>query len=117
MCTVSMVADRWKTSHPSYDYTNWNTLPLGVTKEEFEKLKKEVEELKLLLLAAKRFDKETGQPDCEKEDKIRLITEIAKAVGVDLEEVFGSPLPVMTVTAEPEPATGPFRSTGRVPRL
>ena len=60
----------------------------GVSKEEFEALKKEVEELKQLLKAAKKFDEETGQPDCHMDDKVDFIKKLAEYVGVDLEDIF-----------------------------
>jgi hypothetical protein len=62
------------------------TIP--VSKEEFEALKKEVEELKQLLKAAKKFDEETGQPDCHMDDKVEFIKKLAEYVGVDLEDIF-----------------------------
>jgi hypothetical protein len=61
---------------------------IGVSQVEFDKLKAEVEELKKLLLAAKKFDEATDQVDCEMDEKIALITKIAKAVGVDMADVF-----------------------------
>lgn len=60
-----------------------------LTKKEFEALRKEIEELKKLLLAAKAFDEATGQPDCEMDEKVALIRQIADLVGVDVDEVFG----------------------------
>jgi hypothetical protein len=60
----------------------------GVSKQEFEALKKEVEELKQLLKAAKKFDEETGQPDCHMDDKVDFIKKLAEYVGVDLEDIF-----------------------------
>jgi hypothetical protein len=63
---------------------------VGVSRDEFEALKREVEEMKQLLLAAKRIDEITGQPDCETDDKVELLKRVAEAVGVDLEDVFGS---------------------------
>ena len=60
----------------------------AVSKEEFEALKKEVEELKQLLKAAKKFDEETGQPDCHMDDKVDFIKKLAEYVGVDLEDIF-----------------------------
>ena len=58
------------------------------TREEFDKLKKEVEELKELLKAAKKFDENTGQPHCENDEKVELIKRIANLVGVDMKGVF-----------------------------
>lgn len=61
-----------------------------VSREEFNALKKEVKELRKLLLAAKEFDEATGQADCEMDEKIEFIRQLADFVGVDLDEVFGS---------------------------
>lgn len=58
------------------------------TREEFEGLAREVRALKDLLQAAKTYDKMTHQPDCEMEEKIELIRNVAKFVGVDLSEVL-----------------------------
>lgn len=60
-----------------------------ISREEFDALRCEVEELKALLLAAKAFDEATGQPDCEMDEKVELIKRVAEAVGVDLEDLFG----------------------------
>lgn len=55
-----------------------------VSRAEFEALKKDVEEMKEILKIAKKYDEETGQPDCEMEEKIQLIKKIAELVGVKL---------------------------------
>lgn len=60
-----------------------------VSRADFDALKREVEEMKKLLLRAKKYDEETGQPDCEMEDKVALLKKVAQLVGVDLSEVFG----------------------------
>jgi hypothetical protein len=87
--------DRWQrpnyipstTGTASEPVVNWKFS--NISREEFEALKKDVEELKRLLINAKELDEITGQPDCEMEEKVELIKRIAKEVGVDLEEVFG----------------------------
>lgn len=63
-------------------------MPGEVSKADFDALRAEVLELKKLLEAAKAFDKATGQPHCEMDEKVNLIKAIAKMVGVDLGEVF-----------------------------
>lgn len=83
MCVVSAVGDNWKDSFPN----RWPTYP-DVTREEFDALKKEVKELKELLLAAKKFDEATGQPNCEMDEKIDLIKKVAKELGIDMTGVF-----------------------------
>lgn len=103
MCTVSAIGDNWKDTfpfrYPSWPYIQPSTLPTptfsspvviqqGVSQEEFDKLKKDVEELKELLKAAKKYDEATGQKDCEMDEKVEFIKKIAKFVGVDLNDVF-----------------------------
>lgn len=100
MCVVSYVGDYFRDTMPQKPY--WPavapvvnppaTVPVvitNITREEFDALKRDVEEFKLLLKAAKRFDEKTGQPDCETESKIALIKSLADLVGVDMSEVFG----------------------------
>jgi F0F1-type ATP synthase delta subunit len=77
--------------HPAHPHPSTTPVPVftpAVSKEEFEALKKEVEELKRLLKAAKKFDEETGQPDCHMDDKVDFIKKLAEYVGVDLEDIF-----------------------------
>jgi hypothetical protein len=93
MCTMSMVADDYlrrmgPTVIPGWQPGQPVTTPFVnitlVSRDEFDALKREVEELKLLLQAAKRYDEKTGQPDCENADKLALIKRVAEALGVDL---------------------------------
>lgn len=63
-------------------------LPNSPTKEEFDKLKKEVEILKEQIVRAKEYDKKNNEPDCEMEEKIAKIREICKFVGVDIDEIL-----------------------------
>ena len=110
MCTVSNIGDGYRDNFPPrwpgiVQPNTWPVQPTGVpyptqptekifintsgvSKEEFEALKKEVEELKQLLKAAKKFDEETGQPDCHMDDKVEFIKKLAEYVGVDLEDIF-----------------------------
>lgn len=90
MCIVSMIGDGYRDQF-NYRWPSINvgtTIPTDVTRGEFEALKKEVLELKELLKAAKKFDENTGQPNCEMDDKVRLIKEIAQLVGVNMSDVF-----------------------------
>lgn len=98
MCTVSNVGDywnkQWPDRHPWVDpyvqplYPPLNIPNNGPTREEFEALKKDIEALKELLKAAKKFDEETNQPHCEHEDKVAIIKKMAEIVGVDLKDVL-----------------------------
>lgn len=95
MCVVSNIGDNYRDNFAP----RWPHMPVQptapvvintseVSKQEFEALKKEVEELKILLKAAKKFDEETGQPDCHMDDKVDFIKKLAEFVGVDLEDIF-----------------------------
>lgn len=91
MCTVSNIGDGWKEQFP-IRYPNidpFKFTPDQISRSEFEALKREVEGLRELLKAAKKFDQESGQPNCSMEEKVELIKQVAKVVGVDLHEVFG----------------------------
>jgi hypothetical protein len=63
-------------------------IPSPVTREEFEKLKAEVAEMKALLLKAKKYDEDNGEPGCEMESKVEVLKRVAEMVGVDLSEIF-----------------------------
>lgn len=105
MCAVSAVGDNFQIGfpgrHPWYNphapYVNPGSVGDGAqigglfnnpTRAEFEALKKEIEELKILLQAAKKYDEATGQPHCEQDDKVAFLKKVAEWVGVDLNEVF-----------------------------
>lgn len=106
MCAVSYVGDYWANTAPNrHPWIQPYTVPYipispsippgqspypspNPTREEFEALKKEMEELKKLLKAAQEYDTKTGQHDCEMEEKIALIKKISKIVGVDFNDIF-----------------------------
>lgn len=100
MCTVSMVGDHYneifkpRPWYPSIqDFSPASAggahIVVGISRDEFDALKREVEDMKKLLLRAKEYDERNGEPHCEMEEKVDLLKKIAKAVGVDLSEVFG----------------------------
>lgn len=119
MCVVSMVGDHYrdiwtdkpwaKPMEPFKVYPNgWpfnedppplpgakprksnKTLPANyITQEQFDELKRQVEEMKALLIRAKEYDERNNEPHCEMEDKVALLKRVAEAVGVSLEDVFG----------------------------
>lgn len=107
MCVVSMVGDHFIEKWDPYkkyipnvptpqplnpDPNNLENLfkPKFPTREEFNELKKEVEELKKLLVRAKEYDEKNNEPNCEIEEKMKFLKEVAKLVGVDLDEVLKS---------------------------
>lgn len=94
MCAVSFIGDEWsRRIPPQYPWAVPNYVPRidrpSPTQEEFEALKREVEALRELLKAAKKYDAATGQPDCEMDEKVALLKRIAEAVGIDLTDVLG----------------------------
>lgn len=107
MCTVSMVSDHFMaiwpqkypdtfpispTSNPSIPNTQpavkWPQQVDQISREEFDALRKDVEEMKLLLQRAKEYDERNNEPHCEMEEKVALIKKVAEMVGVDLGDVF-----------------------------
>lgn len=80
MCTVSMVLDD--------RFNKWpimlDPISIPVSRVEFDKLRKEVEELKELIKAAQKFDEATGQPNCEDAEKMEKLRKIAEILGVEI---------------------------------
>jgi hypothetical protein len=95
MCVVSMVGDsfskRWPEQYPWATGTadTFQYYTTGVSRDEFNELKKEVQIMKELLIKAKIYDEEHGEPDCEIDEKVELLRRVAELVGVDLEDVLG----------------------------
>ena len=88
MCVVSNIGSGWQDSFPHRWPNIYPTDKIEIPLSDFEALRAEMRELKNLLIAAKKFDESTGQPECEEAEKVRLIKDIAKAVGVDMAGVF-----------------------------
>ena len=89
MCVVSSVGDRYTSDFPQlWPQQPWKQSQPEISRSEFEELKRQVEEMRRELIDAKRQDEAEGNPDCEMEDKVALLKEIAKVVGVDLSEVW-----------------------------
>lgn len=109
MCVVSMVMDHYR---DRWEPMRWDPLPAPVmpgvfptnpippfftpmaqpfSREEFDQLKRDVEEMKKLLVRAKEYDRKNNEPDCEMAEKADFIRKIADFVGVDLKDVIGTP--------------------------
>lgn len=88
MCVVSNMGDHYNQKFTQPDYTNFFNNISNVSRYEFDAVKKEVEEMRAILKRAKLYDEQTNQPDCEMEDKVKKLKEIATLMGVDLSEVF-----------------------------
>ena len=88
MCVVSMVGDHYNEKWNKPDYSQiFNNLG-NITRQEFDALKKEVEEMKELLKRAKIYDEVNNEPNCEMENKVATLRKIAELFGVDLDEIF-----------------------------
>jgi hypothetical protein len=68
------------------------TVYSGVSRQDFEafkaEMRKELNSLKKLLKAAKIYDEESGQADCENADKIALFKQLAELCGVSIQDIF-----------------------------
>lgn len=97
MCSVSMIGDHYRDMwEPKPWYpgpavpmpTRMSTVfypPPEITRAEFDDLKRQVSEMVELLKRAKKYDADSGQPDCEMDEKMDLLRKVAKLVGVDLD--------------------------------
>ena len=101
MCVVSMIGDHYRDKwDPPWDRTVPNipyvpgrgtipwVIPQPATQDEVDALRKEVQEMKELLKKAKQYDIDNGEPDCEIEDKMKFLRQVAKSVGIDLDDVI-----------------------------
>lgn len=96
MCTYSMIGDYYRDrvwpQHPyapSYPVQPITTIIGGISREEFEELRKEVQELAKLVKAAKQFDEAVGCPDCEADEKVKLVQELLDAFGLSVDDLSG----------------------------
>lgn len=106
MCVVSMLGDHYRDKwSPYFPYplqrtitgpatdnpvpgSQQRTIATGPSQIDFDNLKKEVEEMKELLRKAKVYDEENNEPNCEIEEKMTFLREIADMVGIDLDDVL-----------------------------
>lgn len=97
MCVVSMIGDHYQYHLPKrYPWIDGQGLPFTnpatalsvVSREEFDALKRDVEEMKEMLKRAKEYDDRNGEPDCEVDEKINLLRKVAKLVGIDLDDAL-----------------------------
>lgn len=103
MCVVSMIGDfygkKWQpwewgqAGQPTYPPfpTVFPTEIMQPVKLESDvaALRKEVLEMKELLKKAIEYDRVHNQPHCEQEDKMKFLREVAKSVGISLDDVIG----------------------------
>lgn len=84
MCVVSMVVDNWN------DHFTQQSPAIQELNHELRivQLERELELLKNQIKSAKAYDKKTGQPDCEDEEKVEKLKAIAKLLDLDISEVL-----------------------------
>jgi hypothetical protein len=115
MCVVSMIGDHYHDKWKDFDWEQWRqnppwiipgtspyTNPINpipqqfpfeekptVSRWEYEQLRKEVEEMKQLLIKALDYDKKNNEPDCQIDDKLATLRKIAELVGINLDDILG----------------------------
>ncbi len=99
MCVVSMVGDFYGRKFEPFIQTQqtitWEPTPQivlrpEITREEFDQLRRDVQDMKKLLKMALKYDRDHDQPGCQIEEKIDLLRQVAKIVGVVLEGLPGA---------------------------
>lgn len=102
MCTMSMVGDHYMDLWRPYTAPgpvrvveihvdpNPTRTVIGpdVTRAEFDQLKRQVDEMVLLLKRAQKYDEDNGEPHCETDEKMEVLRKVAKLVGVDLDQAL-----------------------------
>jgi hypothetical protein len=87
MCMISVVIQEGMDRSP-FPWHAIGSVEMPPTRAEFDMLRLEVQALRGMLEAARKFDAATGKADCEHADKVELLRKVAKAVGVDLSDVL-----------------------------
>lgn len=87
MCVYSMIADhfidKWQ---PRYEPpAQFMPLVFPPPVEINQLTDEEVAELRKLLERAKEYDRRTGQPECELEEKKETLRKLARQLGVEIE--------------------------------
>lgn len=105
MCAVSMIGDHYRDAWKERDWFQPTFPATGVpiqsipqqffqqpaiSRVEFDELKREVTEMKALLIRAKEFDRRNNLADCETDEKMDILRKVAKLVGIDLDDVIGA---------------------------
>lgn len=96
MCVSSMIMDHYqdKWTNPLNPLFPLAPSPIPpVSKEDFDALKRDVEEMKALLKRAVDYDKRNNEPECEMAEKVALVRKVAEMVGVTLDDVLGKASP------------------------
>lgn len=104
MCVVSMIGDHYHDKFKQWPGIGTDpyqspgggigpnqtiVMPSPISRQEFDDLKRDVLEMKELLKRAKEYDERNNEPDCEVEDKMEVLRQVARLVGIDLDDVIG----------------------------
>lgn len=89
MCAYSAILDNvtrpYLTPLPAASWPNYATRQeLYELRAQFER---EIAALRELLPHVQKYDAETGQPDCESDEKLKLLRAIGEKLGVDVSGV------------------------------
>ena len=84
MCVVSMIYDhyydKWREYFPP---SHWQ-VPMMPIPQQPAITPEEIVEFRKLLERAREYDKRTGQPDCELEEKRKKLKDLADQLGVKI---------------------------------
>ncbi len=93
---IDHYADKWQKMIPPYE-NPWKSSPIVPTPDPVpyypipEPIRQiypspaEIQEFRELLEKARKYDRENNQPDCEMEEKKKLLLEIAKKLGIKID--------------------------------
>lgn len=95
MCAVSFVGDAYQRHFNELPLWKYNYQPIAgggagaepapsVSKQDFDELKKKVEEMIEMMKAARQFDIVTKQDGCEMDEKVKFLQGVADLVGLEL---------------------------------
>ena len=88
MCVVSMIFEHYEDKWDRYSWYPKNPsppfIPITIPKDDIEDIKKDLEELKRLIKRGRKYDIANNQPDCESDEKSRIIRHIASACGMEV---------------------------------
>lgn len=105
MCVMSMVSDyeidKWRQWASPVSPPNTTTpiviqngdpkkleIQIENLNKNFEELRKDFLDFKKLILKAIDYDERNNEPECEVEDKVRLIKEIAGRLNIDVSDIW-----------------------------
>lgn len=83
MCVVSMVLDHYTTTWPRKHWPQPTVYP-PITPPQTYPTQEEIRDFRELLDRAREYDKRNNEPDCEMDDKKKLLKEMADKLGVDI---------------------------------